>query len=317
MITIAGQNEIPKLRCGYAGTSLFTNNNFKTFHIRDILNEDFTKITMVINFNIVLLREIIELNLINGIKVFRMPTGIIPYLSHPKMNSLLYKYDILWSDFFVKVCNGIFELVKKNNIEISIHPGQYNVLNSPDRFIVERTVLELELQAQLLAMVGGRVLVLHVGGYYNNKKGSLKRFLDNARNYLTPKVISCLAVENDDKVYNADDVSYLAQEMNCNWVLDFHHEKLNPSIDLFDNIMTLNPIKYHICEGVEGKAVSSHGAWVGVDTINHAIQYLKYCNIKEAVLMFEAGRKDKSIFDSMYSVGDGYWQPNMINKRLL
>ena len=68
---------------------------------------------------------------------------------------------------------------RRHGIRLSMHPGQYTVLNSPDADVVERAKLDLAYHAAFLDALGmdasGKI-VLHVGGAYGDKPRALERF---------------------------------------------------------------------------------------------------------------------------------------------
>ena len=71
---------------------------------------------------------------------FRISSDLIPFGSSP-LN------EIPWEGEF----NKEFQTkIKTHNIRVSMHPGQYSVLNSPDEQIVKRTVDDLVYHAKVL-----------------------------------------------------------------------------------------------------------------------------------------------------------------------
>ena len=118
----------------------------------------------------------------------------------------------------------IGKLINDNNIRVDTHPDQYAVLNSMDSKIVKNTVEILEYHYKIMDAIGikDKIIILHVGSSACGKKASITRFINNF-NKLPDHIKKCIAVENDDKVYNIKDVLELCHKINVPMVLDYHH----------------------------------------------------------------------------------------------
>ncbi|MBN1891324.1 MAG: hypothetical protein JW780_00965 [Clostridiales bacterium] len=81
--------------------------------------------------------------------------------------------------FFDERFRRIGEKIRAGGMRISMHPGQYTVLNSHDRSVVSRAISNLEWHARFLDALGvssEHKLILHVGGVYGDKLAAMKRF---------------------------------------------------------------------------------------------------------------------------------------------
>lgn len=306
-----------KIKCGYNCINLSMGKNFKNLKLQTISNKEYGKVKTVIDDNILLLGDIIGWNLVNGIRAFRVSSSLIPFIGHPVMLDYLNESELLYRPCFLNECKRIRKLVKEKDFSLTVHPGQYNVLNSLNESVVKRTVKELESQAMLMNLLGGKIIVLHIGGAYGGKNEAKKRFIRNSLELLSPNVLSKLAIENDDKIFNTDDIVEIAKEVGCNWVYDCHHESINPSKNLIKNLNELKPIKYHISEGVPRANKRPHNAWVSVHTVNRLIHQIEYLELDEILMMFEAKNKDLTLLDTMQCESCGYWVPRNINKRFI
>lgn len=100
----------------------------------------------VIENNLNDLQAILEWNFRHGIRFFRIGSSIIPFGSHPE-------FPLDWQDRFSATLATIREAVARHGLRLSMHPGQYTVLNSNNLLVVERAVAELEYHAALLRCV--------------------------------------------------------------------------------------------------------------------------------------------------------------------
>lgn len=111
-----------------------------------------------------------------------------------------------------------------------MHPGQYVVLNSLKRDVLDASLRELEYHFWLLDSLNvGRedVMVVHVGGSYGNKKEAMKRFIATVKesSWLRER----LAVENDERFYSVEEVLWICERLDLPVVFDHYHHVLNPS----------------------------------------------------------------------------------------
>ena len=141
----------------------------------------------------------------NGIHLFRISSDVIPFGSSP-VNALDWMRD------FEPHLAALGRKARRHGIRLSMHPGQYTVLNSPDADVVERAKLDLAYHAAFLDALGmdasGKI-VLHVGGAYGDKPRALERFA-NAYATLPLAVRRRLVIENDDRLFTAQDVLALS-----------------------------------------------------------------------------------------------------------
>jgi len=143
------------------------------------------------------LLTILEWNREHGIQVYRMSSDIFPWMSE-------YTFEDL-PDFHVhrSLMTQIGEFVAANNMRISFHPGQFDVLASPSEDIVNRTIYDLNQHARIMDFMGlpldfSAAINIHIGGSYGDKPSALTRFCENFKR-LSPSAKARLVVENDDK----------------------------------------------------------------------------------------------------------------------
>ena len=194
-------------------------------NIRSIMQRNATpeKLMEVTAHNLAALERMIDYNRKNDIKLFRISSDLIPFGSSP-VNALP------WWDIHAEAFQHIGAKIQKSSMRVSFHPGQYTVLNSPDENVVARAILDLAYHAKMLECLGvgnQHKIVLHVGGIYGDKKEALERFELNFRR-LPEAVRNRLIIENDDRLYNIEDVLTLAHRLHVPAVYDNLHHAINP-----------------------------------------------------------------------------------------
>ena len=100
------------------------------------------------------------------------------------------------------------------------------MLNSPRPEVVDRSIAELEYQAEVAEWVGADVVNIHGGGAYGDKPDALARFAHNLSR-LSDRARSRLTVENDDTTYTPSDLLPLCRAEGIPLVYDVHHHRCN------------------------------------------------------------------------------------------
>jgi UV DNA damage repair endonuclease len=106
-------------------------------------------------------------------------------------------------------------------VRLSFHPGQFCVLASASKEIVERSIEEFEYHADMVRWMGyGKKfqdfkINIHISG--RGGPESIKRVISR----LSPEARNCLTIENDEISWGLD--SSLELVNNCALVLDIHH----------------------------------------------------------------------------------------------
>jgi UV DNA damage endonuclease len=165
----------------------------------------------------------IEYNRKNDIRLFRISSDLIPFGSSP-VNALV------WPEIHAEDFKRIGAKIRKAGIRVSLHPGQYTVMNSPTEDVVACAVEDLIYHDQILTALGTDTtnkIVLHVGGIYGDKAAALDRFAENFQR-LPETVQNRLIIENDDRLYNIEDVLDLANRLQIPAVYDNLHHAINP-----------------------------------------------------------------------------------------
>lgn len=172
--------------------------------------------------NLAALSNIIDYNIENNIMLYRISSDIIPFATH-QVNNIEW-----WEDYY-DILNAIGVKIKNSGMRVSVHPGQYTVINSPDGDVVKRAIEELKYHNRLLECMGldnTHKLILHVGGVYGDKNLAMDRFQNNFYK-LPQEVKERLVIENDERNYNIGEVLGLSYNTGIPVVLDTLHHSIN------------------------------------------------------------------------------------------
>ncbi|MGJ4849178.1 UV DNA damage repair endonuclease UvsE [Bacillota bacterium Meth-B3] len=209
------------IRVGYACLALAVpGTQMRSCRLRTLTQE---KVSVITAENLSALERLIQYNIKSEIKVFRISSDLVPFGSSPANT---FPWHIVFSETF----HRLGALIADNDLRVSMHPGQYTVLNSPDRDVVDRAILDLEYHNAILDRLetdAKSKIVLHLGGIYGDKTAAQNRFVDNFKR-LSPAVQRRLVLENDERSYNIAEVLEVAQRIGVPAVFDNLHHALNP-----------------------------------------------------------------------------------------
>lgn len=206
-------------RIGYACLALAVpDTDFKSCTMKNATDE---RLQELIVHNLSSLENLVDYNIRNGILLFRISSDIIPFGSSP-VNQLEW-WNIFGEDF-----DRIRNKIRASGMRVSMHPGQYTVLNSPDEGIVQRAVADLEYHNRFMECLGAtseNKIILHLGGVYGEPVKAKERFL---RNYstLSDSIKEKLVLENDDRSYTICDVLETAMKAEIPVVYDNLHNSV-------------------------------------------------------------------------------------------
>ena len=174
------------------------------------------------------LKTIVQWNNEMGIKLFRLSSQIFPWTDEYKLS------DLKDYDEICELMLEIGEIATNANQRLTMHPGPYNCLASPNQKVVEKTIRELNVHSEQFNMLGFEPsnynkINIHVGGAYGDKKTTLTRFCKNFE-LLRSDTKKRLVIENDDSPneYSVKDLfDGVYQVIGIPITFDYFHHKFN------------------------------------------------------------------------------------------
>ena len=175
------------------------------------------------------LLKILEWNDRNSIQFFRIGSGIFPFIDH---TDLQYKVTDLPNAVAIQEnLRMAGNFAKRTGMRLSCHPGPYTCLGSPNQQTVEKSLLGLKMHSDLADLLGyGKefAINIHIGGVYENKEETAKRFAEQYVK-LPTDIRQRLTIENDDKasMWSMSDLFELIVPLcpAIKLVLDIHHHR--------------------------------------------------------------------------------------------
>ncbi|MBO3318026.1 UV DNA damage repair endonuclease UvsE [Clostridium perfringens] len=291
------------MKIGYACTPITTNARTN----RRILLKDFSKdkFLSITKQNLDDLQKILEWNIKNNIYLFRIGSDIIPLGSHEINN-------ISWQKEFKYELETIGTFIKNNKIRVSMHPGQYTVINTPKEDVLYKSIKDIEYHCEFLDSLNvdyKNKIILHIGGVYGDKKLAKENFLKGFKK-LSDSSKKRLVIENDERNFSLDDVLDISSKLNIPVIFDNLH-----NICYGDNSYSLKEIysliiktwnkeldgnmKVHYSEQDIFKKKGSHSPSI---SINSFLEYYEEVKEFSPDIMLEVKDKDVSAIKCINSL---------------
>lgn len=257
-----------------------------------IKNNDYNKLDKIIKSNLNSLNNIIDYNIKNNIHFYRLTSKLIPLAT---IKEIKFDYINKYKNYY----DEIGKKINDYNIRVDTHPDQFCVLNSTKKEVLENTLEILKYHYNILNALNikNKIIILHVGSSVFGKENSIKRFINNF-NKLPKYIQKCIAIENDDKVYNVSDCLYLCNKLKIPFVLDYHHHlcnHINIKIDynkILNTWKTKPKMHFSSPKNKTKKDFRTHHDYIDV------IEFIKFINELpfDVDIMLEAKAKDEALF---------------------
>ncbi len=154
-----------------------------------------------------------------NLKMVRLSSDILPVYTHSDWSSFWRRLDVRHD------CERRFaevgDLARKNNVRLSMHPGQFCVLASDNPNIVNRSIEEFEYHVDMVRWMGfGRnfqdfKVNVHIAGRCGGEG------IRQAYKRLSPEARNCITIENEEMSHGLDDCLAISDVVPI--VLDIHH----------------------------------------------------------------------------------------------
>lgn len=158
-----------------------------------------------------------------NLRMVRLSSDILPVYTHADWSFFWRLADV--RAYCEREFKRIGDAARKNNVRLSMHPGQFVVLASDNPGIVGRSIEEFEYHTDMVRWMGyGKSfqdfkINVHISGRQgpNGIRAAWQRLSPEARNTLT--------IENEEITHNLDTCLELADLVPI--VLDIHHHWIN------------------------------------------------------------------------------------------
>lgn len=286
-----------KIRLGYVAISNTLNitSSSDISYTNFIKENNYEKLDKIIISNLLNLKQILIYNVKNNIHFYRLTSKLIPLATH---NGIDFEYKDRYKFYY----NELGKIINENNLRIDTHPDQFAVLNSTKQEVVQNTINIIHYHHDILSSLNiqNKIIILHIGSSVLGKDNSIKRFINNF-NKLPLYLKKEIALENDDKIFNTNDVLNICKKLNIPMVLDVHHAKCTNDLnidykEIFDTWKNINPkIHFSSPKSKLKKEFRSHSEYINSDDFINFIEEIKNLNCDIDIILESKG-KDESLF---------------------
>lgn len=239
------------------------------------------------------LLTIVDWNLQNGIRLFRISSDIFPWASEYRLADL--------PDF--PNIRATLEEIGSRPIRLTTHPGPFNQLAGQGN-VLANTIKDLEYQSEVFDLMGltpshWNKINIHVGGTYGDKMATMARFSQQF-NLLSENLRARLTVENDDRpsLYTVADLVLIYERTGIPIVFDYFHHALNPGTQTEEEAFLtayatwdVRPV-FHFSDSRQEREDpkarrEAHADWLysPVNTYGKEVDIVFECKMKEKAIM--------------------------------
>lgn len=208
------------MKIGYSCAPLTINaRTDKRIVSKKFSNDEFIK---TLRDNLTNLKLILAHNIENDIHLFRISSDILD-------NTTLYNNSTDWTSILSDELAQISNLIKNNNIRVTMFPQKYTLLNSPNMEVIKKSIAFIEQHVKFmkaLKLDTSHKIILEIGGVYTNKNAATERFIDTYEN-LSTDIKDRLVLVNDLKNYNYDDVLNICKKTSSPMILNTLYDKIS------------------------------------------------------------------------------------------
>jgi len=164
-----------------------------------------------------LVNKVGELN--ENLRMVRLSSDILPAYTERTWSYFWRRPDVV--EYLERNFDLIGSSARASNTRLSMHPGQFTVLASVDKDIVQRSIEEFEYHADMARYMGyGKSfqdfkINVHISGRAGPEG------IRTAYKRLTPEARNCITIENEENSWGLDDCLTISDIIPI--VLDVHH----------------------------------------------------------------------------------------------
>ena len=152
-------------------------------------------------------------------RMVRLSSDILPVYTHADWSGFWRRADV--RDACERRFAEVGDLARKNNVRLSMHPGQFCVLASDNPDIVNRSIEEFEYHVDMVRWMGFArnfqdfKVNVHIAGRCGGEG------IRQAYKRLSPEARNCITIENEEVSHGLDDCLAISDLVPI--VLDIHH----------------------------------------------------------------------------------------------
>lgn len=176
--------------------------------------------------NIERLKKAIAFCEANGIRLYRMTSGLFPFSDEAMGAEILQEFT---PDLAV-----IGKDALEKGIRLVLHPDQFVVLSSDSENVIKNSVKILKMHAQTMDLLNQPRSEWAAMTIHGGKSDRADKMVETIES-LPEEIRSRLVLENDEHAYSAKEILEICQRAKVPMVFDAHHHVCHEKLDDFNH----------------------------------------------------------------------------------
>ena len=161
-----------------------------------------------------------------GIRLYRLISGMFPFADEPVGNAVLAEF----TDRMQQIGNSANQL----QIRLVLHPDQFVVLNSDRPEVIENSIKILTTHARSFDLLGLPRSPWALMNVHGGKGDRAERLVQVIRN-LPDAIRLRLTLENDEHTYSASEILEICRAAEIPMVFDAHHHVIHEKLETYEH----------------------------------------------------------------------------------
>lgn len=210
------------------------------------------KLWALMKQNIYAVKKLVEKvgSLNENCRMVRISSDILPCYTHDNWSHFWQQADVI--RYAEKAFAEVGDIARRDNVRLSMHPGQFCCIASDSDDVISRSIDELEYHANIAKWLGfGKSkLDFKINVHLSGRRG-VDHF-DSTWNQLSPELRNCLTLENDEYQQGLDELLVLKDKVGI--VLDIHHHFIKDN----EYITSTDPRIAQVIDSWQGQRPTIH-----------------------------------------------------------
>ncbi len=176
--------------------------------------------------NLTRLGKAIEYCTENGIRLYRMTSGLFPFSDEPFGLEVLH-------EFKAKLSATGKQAIKRG-IRLVLHPDQYVVLSSDSPQVIENSIKILKMHAETMDLLEQPRSEWALMNIHGGKSDRIDKLVETVGN-LPENIRSRVTFENDEHAYSSAQILEVCRRTNVPFVFDAHHHVCREGLESYDD----------------------------------------------------------------------------------
>lgn len=176
--------------------------------------------------NLIRLGKAIEFCSANGIKLYRMTSGLFPFSDEPFGLEILH-------EFKTKLA-ATGQSTIQLGVRLVLHPDQYCVLSSDSDEVIKNSIKILKMHAETMDLLGQPQSEWALMNIHGGKSDRIDKLVETVSK-LPENIKSRITFENDEHAYTSAQILEVCRRTGVPFVFDAHHHIVAEGLESYEH----------------------------------------------------------------------------------